>query len=83
MTRRLPMWILAVVLAGCAGQKQPVAYEVPPECRDRCSETKKECDHDCYGGAGPNLFCLPSCKGSYNRCVDKCKVPIATPTGSR
>ena len=28
MTRRLPMWIIALVLAGCAGQKQPVSYEV-------------------------------------------------------
>jgi len=84
MRRRLPMWIIALVLAGCAGQKQPVSYEIPPECRDQCSATKKECDRDCYGWHPGRLRCvLSSCDGSYNRCLDECKVPITTSTGAQ
>lgn len=76
---RLLLPICAAVLVGCAAQKQTAPYEITPECQNNCVAMKKVCDHDCYGGQGPNLGCLPSCEGSYNRCLEKCRVPI---TGS-
>jgi hypothetical protein len=87
MMRFLATPSVAILLAGCSWmpghsaspQKQSVSYQVPPECQAQCELAKNDCDHDCYGPHGANLGCLPSCSARYDKCLNACQVPTATP----